>query len=213
MDKSVFKCNRCGEVKHINDRYIIAFEDVCYKCFQREKDRLKCDRRGMVSANGAYTVVTKPTRQTICEKCSKEEDNAKLIKQPMYATELAELARKEPGKYGGKRYKTDGKIYSYANGRDSLMTSEILIRYGDLWDAERGTRVFMRGDATITEIEPKPKFVSFMEAVNSGKDIRTHPSYCDFMSPSDWLKELGRCRIQDPLCLINGKWEIEGDNK
>jgi hypothetical protein len=90
-----------------------------------------------------------------------EKEESKVI----YASELMELARKNPEKCEGKRYKvvTGSRMY---NSGTRLRYSECEVKHGRL-NSSDGYLVMIYADTLLEEIPPEPKPVTFMEAVEA----------------------------------------------
>lgn len=80
----------------------------------------------------------------------------------MYASELMELARKEPEKYEGKRYRVVEGSRMYNCATNIKPYTECIIKYGKLHSEGFAMMVF--SDTILKEIPPEPNPVPFMEA-------------------------------------------------
>jgi hypothetical protein len=129
------------------------------------------------------------------------EGLAKEESKMIYASELMELARKEPEKYEGKRYKVEGEIQlrmgNHPDKREVVVENGILLLDG-------GCTTFITQNTQLEEIKPEPKPVGFMEAMNSGKHVTSEDRSIQSCTP-EYLLENHRFTLSQ----INGKWFIE----
>ena len=125
----------------------------------------------------------------------------------MYASELMEWARKNPKEYAGKRYKVVNTCVF-----EPLYDVKVNT-FGNLVCGEGEDMVYINTHTQLEEIPPKPKPVTFMEAVNSGKNVKPYgDGECwAFMPPKNWISFMG-CSGKlgaEYLEYINGLWLIE----
>lgn len=134
-----------------------------------------------------------------------------LVKEDktMYASELMELARKEPAKYEGKRYKVVGGTAITHSGEDIENVTLVLGGFAD-----RNYRLYVSDN---TELEKIPQPVSFMEAVKAyseGETVecKTIPYGTEKYIPSersldDVLRSSGgHIRVKE---ILHGEWFIK----
>jgi hypothetical protein len=96
----------------------------------------------------------------------------------IYASELMELARKEPEKYAGKRYKT---VVGAIINRDGECITGVMVDGDGEMLAGGSRRVYVTSNTILEEIPPEPQHVTFEEArvaYEQGKMIRAE--YPDF---------------------------------
>ena len=144
---------------------------------------------------------------------SNDADYMELVKEDktMYASELMELARKEPKKYEGKRYKVIDKRNTAYSMRtyDGVEHDELFIKNGKAVYEGGCYTMCTAFIASDTQLEEIPQPVTFMEAVNSGKCIK-HIEWEGFHSLDDALLTLGAYTVQQVVDHVNGKcWLIE----
>jgi hypothetical protein len=139
----------------------------------------------------------------------------------IYASELMELARKEPQKYGNKKYTVKGwAVTSDGKEVDRLtiigLGSFVTGVFDDKW-------VFIRSDTQVEEIKPEPKPVSFMEAVKAaieGKKptiVLRGSKYTLFAEKGMyddigyWLKVVNEYseKVDISTGMIDGMWTVE----
>lgn len=137
----------------------------------------------------------------------------------MYASELMELARKEPEKYEGKQYKASGDVILKRTG-DRADTDIITFKYG-CPIVEGHATAFMSARTELEEIKPEPKPVPFIEAreaFENGKVIIA--KFPDFnngrMITTRYWKSSDGCDRSDPddcdlsfYIIRTAEWFIE----
>jgi hypothetical protein len=130
----------------------------------------------------------------------------------MYASELQELARKNPEKYNGKEYKIiDGIIMNYTGKKfERIFINE----YGELTNLF-SEQLFFSFDTQIEEVKQK---VSFFEAISNPKNLIASADINDgvwdrFNNVNYTLQGLGilieTYSFKKYEQLINGKWYIK----
>ena len=120
----------------------------------------------------------------------------------VYASELAELARKEPGKYKDKKYRAiEGRLITMDGTRiidEFIVSDDGCLAFGKL-------RLYFANNTQVEEIKQP---VIFMEAVNSGKKLK-HSDWGEYYCLNRAMEILGNMTVQHALNEINGKWYIE----
>jgi hypothetical protein len=142
-----------------------------------------------------------------------EREESKMI----YASELMELARKEPQKYEGKRYKVaEGCAVDVISGE---RVYSIDIAGGRFYSNNYG--VAITTSVVLEEIPPEPKPVTFMEAVEAygkGETIRCKINHGGRTNEYDYIPQFtcdfgykfvakGSCEISSGE-ILRGKWFI-----
>ena len=128
-----------------------------------------------------------------------------LVKEEskMFASELMELARKEPQKYEGKRYKVVSGS-PLENGSQTFY--ECVMCKGSFKSPGKNLYLAVFDDTKLEEI-PQP--VSFMDAVNSRKKFK-YFNWDNYYSPSAVARILASNTNDTILRLINdNQWLIE----
>ena len=130
----------------------------------------------------------------------------------IYASELMELARKNPGEYEGKKYKVTDCNERKTNVKDhgGKIIENIKVENGELM-VDKPTyydcTAFVNSRALL---EPLPQPVTFMEAVNSGRLIKPNENNVFvYKLLCFWLDYLANNANGDRTNLINGGWLIE----
>jgi hypothetical protein len=119
------------------------------------------------------------------------------------AYELMKLAAENPQKHSGKKYKSE---YEEVVDVDGNRHSEVYFGTdGDLRCRKNGYRAFIGATTILEEI---PQTVSFMEAANSGNEIR-HELWTDYYTLSEALTLIADTSSSQARAWINGKWFVE----
>lgn len=146
-------------------------------------------------------------------------DNLTLVEREeskvMYASELMEAARKDPEKYEGKRYKAECALIDYkGNSYDTCQFN----KDGKLCAPSNTCDwAYINGNTTLEEIPPKPKPVTFMEAVKAydeGKTIECKSSEFKKRTyqPGQYYPHEMLDKYADSITakeIINGEWFIK----
>jgi len=143
-----------------------------------------------------------------CVTCCSESELKPIERSKvMFASELMELARKNPKEYEGKKYNVITGIIRDCAGN---MLDKIVIHDGVAMNIDHTHVAYI---CSYTTLEPLPQPVSFMEAANSGKRIKPDNSSQNYESLDFWLSAMG-----DSSCIsiwankrnyLNGGWLIE----
>lgn len=135
------------------------------------------------------------------------KDYMELANETIYASELMELARKNPQEYEGKRYTVAEGSAMYNCATAGKRYTECKIISGDLYANDLPMMIF--SDTILEEILPEPKPVPFMEAVKAyseGKIIRCKLDECESTYQSNKPNDTF-CQIES-LEILNGTWHI-----
>lgn len=194
-------------------------------------ERFRCDwAKGKRLLAGDYTVVATGSHSNCSCRCRygmlyllQSEDGKIYIssnssgyltlieegERKLYASELMELARKEPQKYEGKRYKVVDGAYDC----DGHAVTELYVGTdGDFRNKLDGYRVFVGYD---TELEEIPQPVSFKEAVKAyseGKTVECRQDNVATIYSKGHPNKLMKDDDGDPLCpneILHGEWFIK----
>jgi len=136
----------------------------------------------------------------------------------IYASELMELARKNPERYEGKRYRV---VNSYACDNAGEATEIIQIRCGTFGTEDSDEDVYISTTTILEEIPSEPKPVTFMEAVEAygkGETIRCKINHGGRTYEYDYIPQFtcdfgykfvakGSCEISSGE-ILRGKWFI-----
>ena len=133
----------------------------------------------------------------------------------MKAFDLMKAAYENPEKYEGKKYKV---VRGSSLGDSDENIYECIVRDGRICKHNAHSILPIFADTQLKEIEPEPKPVSFMEAVNSGKRFKPeswHPGLSRYKDDDNEYRDLydnlmmfeGRQMLNKEI--INGLWLIE----
>jgi len=137
------------------------------------------------------------------------------VSKVMYASELMELARKNPEAYEGKRYTVTDTLID----RHSREYETAIVRSGALrGEGENELFAHINSITRLEEIPPEPKPVPFMEAVEAYSEGKTIEVQHGVIRRTYTPKRIGGdvqniLRDQNGLCIgpeeiLNGKWFI-----
>ena len=146
---------------------------------------------------------------------SNDCDYMELVKEDgkMYASELMELARKEPEKYEGKRYRVLGLC---CIGPERQHYSTVIVdSEGKLQGKGYDNWAYINSNTTVEEIPPEPKPVTFMEAAEANENGKTVECkiygcfnvYRPHMT-AGMIDQSGRAVSANEI--LHGKWYIIG---
>ena len=156
-------------------------------------------------------------RSNICLRyppCASSVFNCDLVKEDkaMYASELMELARKEPEKYEGKRYKVlsvNDALGAPIRDFEGYIVERVKVFNGALLIDESSASNCTAFIDNRAELEEIPQPVPFMEAVNSRKKFK-YFDWDNYYSPSAVMRILASNTNDTVLKLINdNQWLIE----
>lgn len=136
----------------------------------------------------------------------------------IYATALMEAIRKDPAAYEGKRYEVVGGSVTHWSerystievGRDYNTENDMTLLCVDENGVTTPKLAMITNREQLREIKPAPKPVSFMEAANSGKEIK-HEDWSEFYPLGGALENMTASNAYARKLLNDKKWLIKED--